>query len=64
MPKYAVQILRSLSWPWRSVPLKNLIYFEYALNGVLKINIKNVWGDYKGPEFWPKNFQKKLISKL
>ena len=62
MPKYAVQIMKSLSWPWRGVPSKDLIYYEYALHAALTTSIKNVWGNFKEPKFWPKNFQKKLKS--
>ncbi len=64
MPKYAIQILYSLSWPWRSIPYKDLLYYEYALNASLSSSIKYVWGDYKGPEEWPDNFQKNLVVKI
>jgi hypothetical protein len=55
------QLLKSLCWPWRTVPGKKLerLDWESALHECLAISVPKVEGD-SHPEKWSDDFQKEL----
>lgn len=61
-----IQLLQSLTWPWRPVPGANQkrIYWESALNRCLAGVIPKVSGDYRPQEDWPSDFQIPLQKQL
>jgi hypothetical protein len=59
IPERGEQILRSLCWPWRTVPgaKKERKEWESALNRCLSTVVPKVHGDFYLVEEWPEGFQ-------
>jgi hypothetical protein len=62
IPERGEQLLRSLLWPWRTVPgaKKERVEWESALNRCLSTVVPKVHGDSFPIEKWPEDFQKPL----
>jgi hypothetical protein len=60
-----LQVLRSLCWPWRTVPGKKQerLNWEAALHECLALTVPKVRGD-SHPEVWPDDFQAELASQI
>jgi len=67
LPKYGIQLMQSLMWPWQKVPGKMRLFYESALHEALSIDNGSgpeVGGDTQEIDEWPKGFQKELITKI
>lgn len=65
LPKYGIQLLFSLMWPWQKVPGSERLFYESALHhGLTFRNISGpvVSGNTEPIKNWPPNFQKKLVQ--
>lgn len=61
-----VQLLHTLSWPWRTVPgaKTERLLWESALNRCLSLAVPKVYGDFVAVEDWPEGFQEPLRRRL
>ena len=63
LPKYGIQLMQSLMWPWQKVPGVKRLYYEAALHKALEIDNDRgpkVLGNSEPTENWPNCFQTKL----
>ena len=63
LPKYGIQLMQSLMWPWQKVPGVKRLYYEAALHKALEIDHDRgpkVLGNSEPTENWPNCFQTKL----
>ena len=69
LPKYGIQLLHSLMWPWQKVPRKDNmnLFYESALHKALTLDNSSgpkVSGNTQEISDWPEGFQNELISKI
>ncbi len=69
LPKYGIQLLYSLMWPWHKVPRQSKMnrFYETALHKALALHNGSgpkVKGNTEKIDDWPVEFQRELISKM
>lgn len=67
IPKYGIQLMYSLMWPWQKVPGAKRLYYEAALHKALELNNPSrlkISGNAEVEANWPKSFQKRLKNIL
>lgn len=65
LPKYGIQLLYSLMWPWQKVPGKMKLFYESALHNALAFDNRSgpkVSGNTQAIDDWPPRFQKKFVK--
>jgi hypothetical protein len=67
LPKYGIQLLYSLMWPWQKVPGKMNFFYESALHLALAVDNGSgpkVTGNTQKINDWPDQFQQKLATQI